>query len=308
MSIFSTSSYSRQIIPYIDAIDQIALKLQHNPEDMINPRIWRQYGAKFGLTKLDLPSHICNGLGLSLRDLLSIYEYAGRISLNLRDVIGIGHAYPLLMCLSNEQLIIQKSQKNYIMNVLQDISDGIAYVAILITEPSMGSDLHSMKSYSRTIYDENKNVCGYRLYGVKCFNARIEQCTHMLIMVRNEQNLELNTFLCETKYFINHSHSNVKHNNDTDNDNIKNNHDFDTTTTFSLGAAGLEGNSFGGCCFNGIFLPCEALIGGSGNGYEIFHKHFARWRLLQSASCLGTAIGGLLEISNWVRERQLFMK
>jgi len=145
-----------------EKIDQLASVLQ-GKDDFTNPIAWRKQGAEFGLPALDLPVEV-GGSGWSTVDMLEVFRHAGRLNLNLRDVVGAAHGRPLA-----------KSDSAYAKRVLNDIVSGKAYVAVAITEPEAGSDMRAMQSRATKVGD------GFVLNGQKIWNARLRQATHVVL-------------------------------------------------------------------------------------------------------------------------------
>jgi len=143
-------------------IDQLADRLRKENE-LTNPNAWRKHGASFGLPGLDLPEDI-GGSNWLTADMLELFRHAGRLNLNLRDVVGAAHGRPLA-----------KSNSEYAKQVLKEIVAGKAYVAVAITEPDAGSDMRAMESRATKTGD------GYSLTGRKLWNARLRQATHVVL-------------------------------------------------------------------------------------------------------------------------------
>ena len=77
-------------------------------------------------------------------------------------------------------------------------------------------------------------------------------------------------------------------------------------TIESFGAHGLTGNSYGGLTMKDVIVPESSLIGEDGKGYEAFSKHFLYWRLMQTATAIGTAEGALVQMAERLKTRIVF--
>ncbi|MBN8600340.1 MAG: acyl-CoA/acyl-ACP dehydrogenase [Planctomycetes bacterium] len=143
-------------------IDELADRLRKENE-LTNPTAWRKLGASFGLPGLDLPEDV-GGSSWSTVDMIEVFRHAGKLNLNLRDVVGAAHGRPLA-----------KSNSEYAKQVLTDIVSGKAYVAVAITEPVAGSDMRAMESRATKAGD------GFALSGQKLWNARLRQATHVVL-------------------------------------------------------------------------------------------------------------------------------
>ena len=147
-------------------IDKTANELR-GTDDFLNPRVWREKTARFGLPALDLPVEH-GGLNWPATKTIEIFRHAGRHNLNFRDNVGGAHVRPLL-----------KSKNPAILDIVKQVATGNAYIAIAITEPEVGSDVTAMKSAARKVDG------GYRLTGKKRFNARLNQATHVILFTQS---------------------------------------------------------------------------------------------------------------------------
>ena len=146
----------------IDQMDQLAERLRATSE-FSSPTAWRREGAAIGLPGLDLPKKIGGG-GWSAVNMLEIFRHAGKLNLNLRDVVGGAHGRPLT-----------KSDSSISRQVLKGIIAGNAYVAVAITEPDAGTDMKQMQS---TAVRDGE---GFKLTGSKLWNARLREATHVVL-------------------------------------------------------------------------------------------------------------------------------
>ncbi|GAA4446810.1 acyl-CoA dehydrogenase [Novipirellula rosea] len=143
-------------------IDLLADRLRSSGE-LTSPVAWRSGGAAFGLPGIDLPVEVGGG-GYSASEAIELFRHAGRINLNLRDVIGGAHGRPLT-----------KSSTALSQDVLRKLVAGEAYVAVAITEPTAGTDMKAMKSKAV------RYEAGFKLTGRKLWNARLRQATHVVL-------------------------------------------------------------------------------------------------------------------------------
>ncbi len=244
-------------------IDTLAQKLSARGE-LRSPRRWRTEGAKFGLPALDLPAEF-GGAGWPSTKMLEVFLHAGRFDLNLRDVVGAAHGRVLL-----------RSKAPEVRDIVQQVADGQAYVAIAITEPGSGSDFTAMQS--RCVKVDG----GYRLNGEKRFNARLDQATHVVVFTASNTGKpgRMNAFVLPI--------------------------DAAGLVVERFGAHGLTGNSYGGLVMNDVFVPEWRLLGEEEEGYVIFNEHFRYWRLMQTAAAMGTAERALEQMAERLKSRQAF--
>ena len=143
-------------------IDSLAERLR-STGDLISPIAWRREGASFGLPGVDLPTNIGGG-GFTTSEAIELFRHAGRINLNLRDVIGAAHGRPL-----------NKSTSPVAQEVLKQLVAGEAYLAVAITEPTAGTNMKAMKSKAV------RYEAGFKLTGRKLWNARLRDATHVVL-------------------------------------------------------------------------------------------------------------------------------
>ena len=230
----------------------------------LSPVEWRRRTAKFGLPALDLPVE-CGGSGWSAEAMVDIFKHAGRHNLNFRDVVGGAHVRPLL-----------RSTHPKVQQVVRQIATGAGYMAIAMTEPTAGSDFHSIKSYATKVEG------GYLVSGEKRYVARLEQATHVVLFTKaaSGNGRALSAFLIPMSD--------------------------PALTIVRLQAHGLTGNSFGGIKFEKLFVPDCNLLGDDGDGESIFSEHFRYWRLMQVAAALGTAEQALEQMADRLKTREAF--
>ncbi len=244
-------------------IDQLAEELRQRKQ-FHSPVAWRRGGASFGLPGLDLPKDVGGG-GWSTSATVEVFRHAGRHNLNLRDVVGGAHGRPL-----------SKSRSPIAKDVLRDVIDGEAYIAVAITERGAGTDMKQMKS--RAV----RSGSGFKLTGRKLWNARLREATHVVIytLAANGVAGERSAFLIP----INHPGLRI----------------------VDRYAHGLTGNSFGGLEFDDMFVSSEHLLGEDGDGGKIFAEHFQYWRLMQAASAIGCGESALDQMAKRIQDRHAF--
>jgi alkylation response protein AidB-like acyl-CoA dehydrogenase len=233
-------------------------------EEFTSPRVWREKTAGFGLPGLDLPVDL-GGSNWSAVEMIEVFRHAGSFNLNFRDVVGGGHVRALC-----------KFRTPEIEKIIQQVASGKGYVAIAITEPEAGTDIPAIKSKSEKVEG------GYRLTGVKRFNARLEQATHVIIFTNGTsgEHGKLSVFVLP----INTPGLTIEH----------------------LSAHGLTGNSFGGLRFENLFVPESHLVGKDGDGLRVFFEHFLYWRLMQATAAIGTGENALQQMADRIKNRQAF--
>ncbi|MEN1679863.1 MAG: acyl-CoA dehydrogenase [Planctomycetota bacterium] len=162
------------------------------------------------------------------------------------------------------------------LEVARQIASGNGYMAILITEPSTGSDLKAIATTAEKVEG------GYRLVGEKRYNARLAQATHMLVFAQVPEDRQgwLTAFLVPKNA--------------------------DGVTVKTLRAHGLMGNSYGGAQFDGTFVPDRMRIGNQGDGLLVFREHFYYWRLMQVAAAIGTGEQALEQMAARIATRKTF--
>ena len=150
-------------------------------------------------------------------------------------------------------------------------------VESLITEPDTGSDLHALQVKAMPIDG------GYRLKGVKMFNARIFEATHYIVfanVIRNDFTTLPTAFLIDVN-----TNGIVRKPIDT---------------------MGLHSVSFGMVELNDVYVSLSDRLGGEGQAISLFINHFSYWRLMMSAAVIGSAQAALGETRDHLRKRNAF--
>lgn len=258
---------STDVNDYLQIIDQTAVQLQ-GTKKFTSPREWRKKTAKSGLPAVDLPTEF-GGANLSAKDTAAVFARAGYYDLDLRDVVGGAHVRPLL-----------QSSEPEVRNIVQQVAEGKAYMAISITEKEAGSNMRAMNSISVPTDG------GYFLTGEKMYNGRFTTATHVILFTQasgqNGKKGKLNAFVLPK--------------------------DYPGLQYVQIEAHGLKGNSFGGVSFDKMFVPEKYRLGGDGDGGKVFRNHFLYWRLMMSATAIGTAKGAIAQVVERMRNRTAFGK
>ncbi|AQV94978.1 acyl-CoA dehydrogenase [Cupriavidus necator] len=97
--------------------------------------------------------------------MMEMFRLFGVLSLDLRDVPGLGHGRILNSIGSRTQFLTE----------LRQIAHGKSFVAICITEEQGGSDLHALQ----TTADRHHN--GYTINGTKSYVARLRQADFYIV-------------------------------------------------------------------------------------------------------------------------------
>ena len=246
----------------IAALDSAHAALE-GKTDYHSPVLWREWTADAGLAALDLNPSL-GGSGWSSVRMGAVFAHCGRYSLDLRDVPGVGHGRLLFESRAHA-------------DTLRQVAQGKAFVAVALTEPSAGSDLHGMQTVAEPCGD------GYRLTGEKLYVARLEDAQYVVLfakVVRSGTDPAVTAFLLPL--------------------------DLPGLERVRLQALGLGGVSFGGLRLAGVQIPRGARVGGEGQGFALFAKHFTFWRTAMSASAIGCARSAIDQAIDWLTERQAF--
>lgn len=171
---------------------------------------------------------------------------------------------------------LRKSKHAAVLEIVRQVANGKGYVAIAITEPTAGSDMQAIRSTARKVEG------GYLLTGTKRFNARLDQATHVIIFTQGTRGQEgkLSAFVTPV------TAPGLK--------------------IERLTAHGLIGNSYGGLSFKDLFVPDSHLIGEDGDAMNLFFEHFFYWRLMQTATAIGTAQDALRQMAARIKDRHAF--
>lgn len=241
--------------------DNIRKILEASPRASI-PSL-RALAAEQGITSLDLPVHL-GGSPISMEEMADIFAFCGEIDLNLRDLPGLGHG----------RIMINASSLNSNHRHLIDrIKNGLDFIAVAITEPQGGSDLHGIQTSATPVNN------GYILNGQKKYVARLSQASHVIAFAKVDEH-ELGAFIVPL--------------------------DAKKIEITDIPSLGLQGVSFGGIHFRDTFIPLDNCIGEPNEGFSLFAKHFSYWRTAMAATAIGCARGAVRQSVDWLKSRDAF--
>lgn len=136
-------------------------------ERLHDPLIWRESIpalASLGYQNINGS----NIRSLSIGNLMDAYRFFGSISLDLRDVPGLGHGRIFQLPKQSSQFAAQ----------LSNIASAKSFAAICITEEQGGSDLHAIKTTAE------RKAGGYELNGRKKFVGRLRQADIYIVFAK----------------------------------------------------------------------------------------------------------------------------
>lgn len=229
------------------------------------PIAWRHHCRGLSICGLDAPKEV-GGSSVSFCDMGRLFALCGYISLDLRDVPGVGHARMLLHSTN-------VSAKELLRSVVQ--ADD--FFAVAITEPSAGSDMSAIRTTARPVKD------GYLLQGVKRNVARLRQATWAVVFGRVSRGTGPQGLTC---FAVPLGAEGVE---------IR-----------DVPINALTGVSFGEAVLNDVFVPGRYRIGAEGQGFAIFRRHFTYWRVAMACAAIGCAYGALEQAVQRLRTRHAF--
>lgn len=206
------------------------------------------------------------GRNLATRAMIELFARCGARGLDLRDVPGGGHSRILLY-----------AKTRHLDSFLCDVASARAFCAIAITEPEAGSDMHGLQTVALP------TAGGYLLRGEKMFVARLQQATHVVVFAHVRRATMERTL---TAFLVPLAAAGL--------------------ARVELEGLGLNGVSFGGLQLDDVFVPHGQRIGGEGQGFYLFARHFTYWRTAMAAAAIGCARGALDQAMSWLRTRQAF--
>ena len=124
---------------------------------------------------------------------------------------------------------------------------------------------------------------GYFLFGEKMYVARLSQASKIIIfanVLRSEKDKLLTAFLVPSN--------------------------LPGLNSKRIDSLGLNGVSFGSLHLNNVFVPSSLRIGGEGQGFSLFTKHFTYWRTAMAAAAIGCARGAIEQSINRLQTRKAF--
>ncbi|MBS0350718.1 MAG: acyl-CoA/acyl-ACP dehydrogenase [Proteobacteria bacterium] len=206
------------------------------------------------------------GLNWSNEKMAEVFAMCGIIDLNLRDVPGGGHGKLLLHIRSRK-----------FDEILTRLSNSDEFIGIAITEEKGGSDLHGLSTRAIPVRD------GYIIQGEKMHVARLQESTYFVVFAVVQRNFEGQKL---TAFLVPVNTSGIHHEN--------------------LDTMGFHGVSWGKLIFQNVFIPSHMRIGGEGEGFSLFAKHFSYWRCAMAAAAIGCAEGAINQTITWLKERHAF--
>ncbi|MBN8993864.1 MAG: acyl-CoA dehydrogenase [Rhizobiales bacterium] len=195
-----------------------------------------------------------------------LFRLCGYRDAELRDVVGAGHA----------RLLTLVSTRRF-DPVLSDVAAARAYCAIAITEPEVGSDLRALATTARP------QGGGYVLDGVKQYISRLEECTHLILFARTARPAAEPS---NTVFLVPRDTTGLK--------------------IERMRPAGLDSVSWGRVHFSGTWIPANARVGGEGQGFSLFRRHFSYWRTMMAAVAIGSAQAAIDQAAARMRDRHAF--
>lgn len=148
-------------------------------DDFHSPIVWRKTIPQ--LAALDLPVRF-GGAPLSAMQMMVVFHAFGRMSLDLRDVPGLGHGRMLAIPLESSGL----------SSFVHRIACAESFPAVCVTEEAEGTDLHGLQTTAMRVPG------GYEITGAKSFVARLRQADIFIIFARHPgAKPELTAFLVE---------------------------------------------------------------------------------------------------------------
>jgi alkylation response protein AidB-like acyl-CoA dehydrogenase len=206
------------------------------------------------------------GLEWSNERVAKIFSMCGSLNLNLRDVPGGGHG----------KLLLHVKSRRF-DDLLIRLANANEFIGIAITEESGGSDLHNLKTKATPAND------GYVLNGEKMYVSRLKESTYFIVFAFVQRNLELQ----KLTVFLIPTNSPGIHFEFVDN-------------------MGCHGVSWGKLVLNNVYVQKHMRVGGEGEGFSLFAKHFSYWRTTMAATAIGCAKDALRQAITRLKERNAF--
>lgn len=230
-----------------------------------HPVALRAHHELAGWAGLDLATRY-GGSEWCAKDMALLFCLCGRRDVELRDLVGAGHARLLTVAPTRRFDALLKA-----------VAKSTAYCAVAITEPTVGSDLRALKTAARAV------EAGYSIEGTKQHISRIDECTHFIVFAgveRGRQDPLITAFLVPR---------------DSPGLNIK-----------LMQPSGLGTVSWGTVSLQGVTIPSAYRIGGEGQGFALFKRHFCYWRTMTAALAIGSAQAAIDQTAIWMKNRQAF--
>ena len=195
-----------------------------------------------------------------------MFRLCGRRDAELRDLVGAGHA----------RLLTLVSTRRF-DPVLSAVAQGAAYCAIAITEPYAGSDLHALATTASPVDG------GYVLDGTKQHISRISECTQFIVFAAVQRPTRTPSI---TAFLIPQDAAGLH--------------------TETAQPSGLGTVSWGTVHLRHVHVPSTSRIGGEGQGFSLFRRHFCYWRTMMAALAIGSAEAAIDLTATRIKDRHAF--
>jgi alkylation response protein AidB-like acyl-CoA dehydrogenase len=195
-----------------------------------------------------------------------VFRDCGRIDLELRDLIGGGHARLLTLVPTRR-----------FDGLLRKVAGGSNYCGIAITEPETGSDMQSLSTSANPIPE------GYRLEGQKQCIARLEEASHFIVFAAVSRPTSQPLI---SMFLVPRNAAGLE---------------FERVQSMGLSAV-----SWGRVWLRKIVVPSSFRIGGEGQGLSLFLRHFCYWRTMMAAAAIGSAQAAIEQAATRMQSRMAF--
>lgn len=162
MAFLCESTLSRLFDPGTCARMSECFQALEGTSDFHSPVVWRSLIPE--LCQLDFSDHCGRSPICSAEKMMEIFRFFGALSLDLRDVPGLGHGR-----------ILSVVKGHSFHEALHSIASGRSFSAVCITEACAGSDLHALQTTATRERD------GYKLEGSKQFVSRLRQANLYIV-------------------------------------------------------------------------------------------------------------------------------
>jgi alkylation response protein AidB-like acyl-CoA dehydrogenase len=214
---------------------------------------------------MDLPPRLGGG-GASTAQMADLFRRCGQIDVELRDVVGGGHA----------RLLMLDGSRRFDL-LLRAVANSGAYCGVAITEDEVGSDLHALRT------EAVANQSGYTINGMKRHVSRIEEATHFIVFatVRRSPDAKLITAFVVPR-------------------------DAPGVSIERATPLGMSGVSWGRIYLRGVEVARRDRVGGEGQAIRLFVHHFSYWRIMMAATAIGGAQAAIDRAIERLKSRDAF--
>ena len=230
-----------------------------------HPIALRGHRELAGWAALDLPFRH-GGAAWCASDMASLFRLCGRRDAELRDLVGAGHARLLALAPTRR-----------FDSMLTAVARSAAYCAVAITEPDVGSDLHSLATIARQVDG------GYVLDGTKQHISRISECTHFIVFAAVKRATKDTSI---TAFLIPRNAAGLE--------------------IELMRPSGLGMGGWGKVFLRQVNVPLASRIGGEGQGLSLFRRHFCYWRTMMAALAIGSAQAAIDQTAARMKTRHAF--